>query len=283
MCIRDSLAVAEALIATAAAWGRTRGLNALFGPFNLDYEDGYGVLIEGRDRPPVILCGHTPPYYQTLLEGMDFLSARGDNLAYAWQVDLSTQQVQEVMAMADRVRKRKSYIIRTPDFAHLDDEVRQLHRLLNRALAHLPDHIPWQLESVRQMVEPFVHFADPELILFAELDGETVGWFPGIPNLNEALIHANGLRHPWDYVPLWLHLNRKPKCLAIKSVLVEPEHWGSGLAILLFAEMAARVARKGYEWVDLSLTSADNPRTPQLADRMGARLYKRYRVYRKSI
>ena len=32
---------------------------------------------------------------------------------------------------------------------------------------------------------------------------------------------------------------------------------------------------------DLSLTSADNPRTPQLAKHFGAVLYKRYRVYRK--
>jgi hypothetical protein len=32
---------------------------------------------------------------------------------------------------------------------------------------------------------------------------------------------------------------------------------------------------------DLSLTSADNPRTPQLAENFGAAIYKRYRVYRR--
>ena len=38
---------------------------------------------------------------------------------------------------------------------------------------------------------------------------------------------------------------------------------------------------KGGEWLDLSLTSADNPNTPILAERMGAKVYKRYRVYRR--
>jgi len=38
---------------------------------------------------------------------------------------------------------------------------------------------------------------------------------------------------------------------------------------------------KGGEWLDLSLTSADNPNTPVLAERMGAQVYKRYRVYRR--
>jgi hypothetical protein len=47
--------------------------------------------------------------------------------------------------------------------------------------------------------------------------------------------------------------------------------------------MAKRVAGKGFKWVDLSLTSEDNPNTPALLTRMGARIYKRYRVYRHEI
>ena len=101
--------------------------------------------------------------------------------------------------------------------------------------------------------------------------------------MNEAFIHANGLRHPWDYVRLWWHMRRQPECLTIKSVLVPPEYWGSGVPVLLFAEMAQRALARGYKWVDLSLTSADNPNTPVLAERMGAKVYKRYRVYRMGI
>jgi hypothetical protein len=43
------------------------------------------------------------------------------------------------------------------------------------------------------------------------------------------------------------------------------------------------VRGKGYTWADLSLTSEDNPRTPVLADRFGAKIYKRYRVYRVAV
>ena len=40
-------------------------------------------------------------------------------------------------------------------------------------------------------------------MLFAETTaGEAVGWLPGIPNLNEALIGVNGLRYPWNYLQL---------------------------------------------------------------------------------
>ena len=48
----EDYAVMEALLAAAREWAQGRGLDALTGPFNLDYEDSYGILIEGRDRPP---------------------------------------------------------------------------------------------------------------------------------------------------------------------------------------------------------------------------------------
>jgi hypothetical protein len=35
-----------------------------------------------------------------------------------------------------------------------------------------------------------LNILDPELVLFAEVDGKTVGWFPGVPNMNEILIHV---------------------------------------------------------------------------------------------
>ena len=272
--------VFEALLARVTAWAEARDLNALFGPFNLDYEDSYGVLVEGRDRPPTLLCGHTPPYYQRFMARFGFKPARGDNLAYAFELDEETAESQRLHRLAAAVRRRRRFSIRTVDLDHWDAEIDRIHRLLNTALAHLPDHIGWHRDALEASLAPFRDFADPELVLFAEADGQTVGWFPGIANLNEILIHVNGLRYPWDYLRLLWHQRKRPDCLTIKSVLVLPEYWDSGVSVLLFDEMLRRARAKGFTWLDLSLTSAENPRTPALAERMGAELYKRYRVYR---
>jgi len=276
----DDYDVAEAMLNHVMRWAEGHGLNALFGPFNLDYEDSYGVLIEGRDRPPALLCGHTPAYYQDFMERFGFQPARGDNLAYAIDLDVGTPAAQRLFRLADRVRQRGRIAIRGTDLAHWEDEVDRIHHLLEIALAHLPDHIGWHRDALEALLAPFRELVDPDLILFAEVDGETVGWFPGLANLNEALIHVNGLRYPWDYIKLWWYMRRQPQCLAIKSVLVSPRYWGSGVSVLLFDEMAKRARAKGFKWLDLSLTSEDNPSTPILAERMGAKIYKRYRVYR---
>jgi len=281
-CLPD-YEIARALFDHVAGWGRARGLEALYGPFNLDYEDGYGILVEGRDRPPALFCGHTPPYYLDFVERYGFIPARGDNLAFAFELDPDNPEMEHLHRLADRLRQRGQIQVRGARLDRWDEEVNAILTLLNLATAHLVDFIPWQPEALEDMLLQFRQIADPELVLFAEVSGRAVGWFPALPNLNEAFQHAKGLRYPWDYLRLAWHMRRQPKCLTIKSVLVLPEYWNRGVGVLLFDEMARRIQGKGYEWVDLSLTSADNPATPQLAERMGARVYKRYRVYRKPI
>ncbi len=281
-CVEDET-VARALIDRAARWAVSRGLCTLGGPFNLDYEDSYGVLIEGRDRPPVVLCGHSPPYYQGFFEGYGFTPLRGDNLAYEVPLAASSPALERTAVLADRIRAKGWMRIRTPDFSRWQEEIDVVLDLLNRSLAHLPDFRPYEREAVEAMVGPFRSIADPELVLFVEIEGKTVGWFPGVRNMNEVLIHLNGLRYPWDMARAVRWMRYRPSCLSIKSVLILPEYWGSGAALLLIDEMARRARAKGYQWADLSRTSADNPYPPELATRMGARIYKRYRVYGKRI
>ena len=280
--IEDYL-VAETLLNHVRQWGLKRDLSTLYGPWNLDYEDSYGVLIEGRDRLPALLCGHTPPYYKDFMERYGFHPARGQNLAFEIPIVLDTPAMQRLFRIAERARKHSKVSIRNADLNRWDEEVENVYLLINASLAHLPDFIPWQREAVEAILASFRNIADPELIFFAEVEGKVVGFFPGIPNLNEVLIHVNGLRYPWDYLKLLWHMRRKPESLTIKSINILPEYWGTPVSILLFTEMAKRARAKGYKWADLSLTSDDNPNTPILAERMGARVYKRYQVYRLPI
>jgi len=275
----DNQKVAHHLFDAARAWIQARGLSLMVGPFHQDYDSAYGVLIEGRDRPPAISCGHTPPYYENLVVSYGFKPYRPDNIAYAVDITEETRQFKLLHKLADRAAERGTAVIREARLEEWDKEADRVHYLLNKALAHLDDFVGWDRQALDDTLAPFKKYADPELVLFADVSDQTVGFFPGIPNLNEILHNVNGLRYPWDYVKMLYYRHMQPKGLAIKSVLVLPEYWGTGVSLMLFSEMLKRAQANGYEWVDLSLTSEDNPRTPMLAERLGGKLYKRYRVY----
>jgi GNAT superfamily N-acetyltransferase len=282
-CVED-YTVAEALFEQAEAWGRENHLRRLLGTYNLDREESRGVLVEGRDRPPVIYCGHGKPYYPEFFERFGFIKFGGDGVAYAVDLDLNQPEIQHMLRLAEKIRLRKQNIrVRGANLADMGGEIDRIVELQNRGLAHMSDFTPYTRASIEAMVLPMLDVVDPELVLFAEVDGAPAGWFPAVPNLNEIFIHLNGLRYPWDYLRMIKYARYKPKSIAIKSVVVPPEYWDSGVGVLLFDEMARRAASKGYTWADMSLTGEDNLDTGPLALRMGARIYKRYRFYEKSL
>ena len=271
--------VFRSLIERAREWGRERGLDKLYGPWNLDYEDSYGVLVEGRDVPPAVMCGHTPAYYSEFMDRYGFQPARAQNVALRITLE-ETPQVRRLSRLADRIRSKGQVQVRKANFDRWSEEVDIVHGLLGKALAHLSDSIGWHREALEATLAPFKTIADPELILFAEVGGRTVGFLPGIPNLNEIFIDVNGLRYPWNYLQLlWLMKFRKPACLSIKSVLVLPEYWNTGVIVLLMDEMASRARKRGYDWIDMSITSADNPTSVLTAEKLGAEIYKQWQVY----
>jgi GNAT superfamily N-acetyltransferase len=291
--------VARALFDRADAWTRAHGLASLHGPFNLDYEDGYGILTHGRDRKPVILCGHTPAYYVELMRALGFEPARAGNIALAVDLVDRPSELGRLSHAAYLARKRGRFRLRGADIRNWREEVARVHYLLNHSLGNTgEDRIPWPMEAVESLFRPMLKIADPELVLFAERravpeeesraprtrDGSiTVGWFAAIPNMNEIIEHLNGLRFPWDYLRMPFAYLHRPRCLAAKSLLVLPDYHSSGVAALLFDELAKRATAKGYSWVDLSLTSEANPQTPIIAERAGAERYKRYQVYRRPV
>jgi len=199
-CLED-YAVAEALFKRASGWAREHRLVRLVGTYNLDREDSRGILIEGRDRPPAVYCGHGPAYYPDFFEQFGFTKFDEDGLAYAIDLDLGRPEIQHLVRLAGKIRQRKPNItVRGADLAHIDDEIDRIVELQNRGLAHMINFTPYTRASIEALVLPMVDVVDPELVLFAEVDGRPAGWFPAVPNLNEVLIHLNGLRYPWDYL-----------------------------------------------------------------------------------
>ncbi|MBM3152097.1 MAG: GNAT family N-acetyltransferase [Chloroflexi bacterium] len=282
-CVQD-YAVFEAMFRHAEGWARARGMKSLYGPYNLDREDSRGILVEGRDRPPAIYCGHQPPYYQEFFERYGFSKNGDDGLAYAVDIDLGSPEVRRLERVAERVRRKNpQFTVRGANRADMEAEIDRIVYLQNRGLEHMPEHVPYTRGDIESIILPLLDLVDLDLVLFAEVDGKPAGFFPGVPNFNETLIHLNGLRYPWDALRALAYQKKKPKCLAIKSVVMAPEYWDTGLALLMFEEMAKRAAARGYTWADLSLTGENNTDTWPLAHHMGAKIYKRYRFYRKEL
>src|SRR5438105_320360 len=70
-CI-DDVMIARALFERAEAFLRQNGMVASYGPASPSSNDEYGLLVEGFDRPPVLLLTYNPPYYEKLIQAAGY-------------------------------------------------------------------------------------------------------------------------------------------------------------------------------------------------------------------
>lgn len=270
----------------AREWARSRGMTELQGPFSFTGSDDPGFLIAGFDTLPAILLTHTPPYYAEYAARYGFQKL-GEGLAYRFDAAALNNDAANLPPVIERIAERAltrcgPTVLRSPRMSEWEREIERLHPVYNRSLSVLPEFAPLEAAEFRTQAEALKPLIDPDLVFLAEINGEAVGFALGLPNINEALRYANGLRYAWDYARFAL-ARRRVRSASFKILAVIPEYWGYGLEALMFREMARAVLRKGYKWIDASMTAEDNPQTNKLALRLGGRVYRRYRQYRLAL
>jgi len=276
---------AAALWDHACAWARARGMTELIGPYSFSGQDDPGFLVEGFECYPSVMMGHNPPYYPQFAGRYGFRkSEQGDWVAYRYDLSQINHNVNNgpeiVHKIAARARQRHGEnVIRIPKMKDWDVEVDRLHAVYNKSLAVLPEFSPIELAEFRAQANGLKEVIDPDLVFIAEVDGKAVGFALGLPNVTEALRYVNGLQSPFDYLRFLL-ARRKIESASFKILAIEPEYWGYGLEAAMILEMGKTLIRKGYVWVDASLTNEFNPQTTKLAPRIGAYVYRRYREFR---
>jgi len=277
--------VAKHLLDAACEWLRRRGLVLMRGPTNFTDNDNPGVLIEGADCPPVMLEAHTPLYYKDFLEryGME-----KDHDLYAWrafrsQIGEELKNIPPGLArVAEAARKATNVKIRTLRLDQWDEEIDNALYLFNTTLTHLPDFSPMTKADFRRLTDRIRPFIDPALALFAEVDGKTIGFCVAIPDFNRVLIHLNGRLFPFG----WLKINRLIRQIDVvtfKLMGLLEEYRHRGIDALLYLEAIKAIYERGYAWMDGSVTSESNPAVNLLAYRLGAEMYKHYRIYKMKL
>ncbi|RLC54882.1 MAG: N-acetyltransferase, partial [Chloroflexota bacterium] len=198
--------IAQALLDAVCEWARGRGMETIRGPFYFSMDDSPGVLIEGFDRPPVLLCGHSPPYYADLLERYGMTKYRD---AYAHWIDLSafkgdvTNLPPKILRVAEAVRHRTGVQIRAMRMENWNAEVKRAMYLFNEAMGYMRNHVPMDEQEFIRFTEELRQVVDPDLVFFAEVDGRPVGFSATIPDVNQALKAANGRLFPLGWLRLW--------------------------------------------------------------------------------
>jgi len=279
----DDPAVSGALLDRAAAWLKAKGLTSMQGPFNLSTNDELysgGVLIDGFDTAPAFMLGHNPPYYQRLMEAAGMVKAK-DLVAY-WLPH--NDPPKRLIDGIDRVAKREGWRIRTVDMKNFKAEVARVMEVYNSAWERNWGFIPMTDAEFEAMAKEFRPVVDPNLVLIAEtLEGEPLGFLLALPDLNRAIKPLkNGKLFPFGLFR-FLWAKRKIRTARVLTLGMKPGHQRSGIGAALYLKVFQLGARHGYDNADASWILEDNGPMRHALEKVGAYVYKTYRVYERPV
>ncbi len=272
--------VAQALLEHVEAWSKTLGRDTLRGPANPSMNDGAGFQINAFDTDSYVMMPSNPSEYPRYVENAGYRKAKD---LYAWMFDHYESDFERLHRLAERVRKRYQPVARTPNIKrNFDAELSVVKHFYNEVWEHNWGFVKYTDAEFDHLAAELKLIVDPDVVIFLELGGKTVGLALVLPNLNQVFKRMNGRLLPFGFIH-YLNRARIIGEARLPILGVVPEHRRKGLELVLIDEVIQRSRAKGYMRGECSWILEDNSEMNKGIAAAGAELYKTYRIYQKSL
>lgn len=279
---------AAALLETACNWARDEGTDKILGPANLSSNDEWGSLIEGFDSPPVILMTYNPPYYLDFIEAAGFTKAMD---LLAWNNNAAARLEpgglpDKLIRIVNKVPDRYGLTVRTINMKDWDNEVEQVKKVYNSAWEKNWGFVPMTDAEIDHLAVNLKMIIDPEIVFMVEKEGELVGFSLSLPDVNQVLHKIQpGPSVISSYIGAGRMLlnKRKTNRLRVFAFGVLEEYRAKGVDALMYYETAKAAAPRGYIWAEASWILENNEAMNRPIELFGSEVYKKYRVYEKTL
>ncbi len=271
--------VARRLFATANEYLSKFGCTHLAGPVNFNTNDESGLLIDGYDDYPMLMCNYSPPYYTDLLKACGFKKAM-DLLSY--QAKWGHVFPQKYLDVVHRVSIKNRISVRPFKRTQFSEDIATIREIYNESFGDVWGFVPLSSPEAEVMGRNFISFSDDELVWIAEYKNKPAGLILALPDVNEILKDMNGRLFPLGILRFLLR-RRHIRGVRVIVLCVLPPFRSMGVETLLIHKVHQRILSKGYQRAEFSVVNENNIRMRNLLEAFGFRCAKRYRIYQAPI
>ncbi|MCX6238317.1 MAG: hypothetical protein NTY07_12315 [Bacteroidia bacterium] len=274
--------VAVALLEAVENWGRGKGMERLVGPLAFSEKDPQGFLIEGFDEPTVIASNCNFPYQVEILEKNSFVKV----------VDLVVYQIKIPDPLPEFYRKINERALRMNPGLHVLEftsrrkvkpYIYSVLHLLNLTFSEIYGFIPFSEKEMDNFANRYLFLINPRFIKLIVTDqNELVAFVVGMSHIGDGIIAAKGKLFPFGIFKIFAAA-RKSKQLNLLLGGIDPAYRGKGLDVMMGVKMLESALALGKTTIDSHLELEDNTKIRAEMEKLGGRVYKRFRIFGKNL
>ncbi len=275
---KDDQEVAHVLLSFIEKWARERNMQKCVGPMGFSDQDPEGFLIEGFEYESSLSTYYNFKYMIRLLEKEGY-EKEVDYVVY--RVDVQEKIPEFYKRIYKRVEKNRDYhMIEFSKRKQIKPYIRPIFQLMNDTFKDNYGYSPLEDKEMDELGKKYLPIVNPNFVKIIAKDKEIVAFTIGIPNMAPGIREARGRLFPLGLFKI-LRAAKKTKQLDLYIGGIKEECRGKGLDVMIGVKLIESSHKAGIEFWDSHHELESNLKMRAEMERLGGKIYKRYRIFHK--
>ncbi len=279
---REDEEVVRALLNRVENWARDKGMTKIVGPYGFSDQDPEGFLIEGFENRATIATYYNFEWMPSLVEKQGY---EKDVDYFVYKIDVPKEIPEIYTRIYKRAEKRGNFeMLEFKKKKEVKPWIVPILSLMNECYldSNIYGYTPLSKKEMKDLAAKYMPVLDPRFVKGVLIDGEVASFVVGIPDMTEGIQKARGHLFPFGFLKV-LRAAKKTKQLDLLIGAIKEKFRGRGLDAIMGIKMITSAQQAGMEFMDTHHELEENVRVRAEMERIGGKLYKKFRIYKKQL
>jgi len=274
--------IANALLKSVEEWACTKGISKIVGPLGFSDKDPQGLLIEGFEQPNVIASNCNFPYLSEYVEKSGY-DKEIDLVVYKLNVpDCTPEFYTRILERTFRNNKGLN-VINFTKRKQIKPYIKPVLSLVNESFKDIYGFAPLDDREMNEFATRYLPILDPRFIkVVVNETNEVVAFIIAMPDISDGIRKCKGHIFPFGIFQIF-KAQKHTKQLNLLLGAIQEHYRNKGIDTLMGVRMLEEARKAGLKYIDSHLELENNLKMRAEMEKMGGVVYKRYRIFQKSI
>ena len=274
--------VIRALLSYVEDWARKKGMTKIIGPYGFSDQDPEGFLIEGFENRATIATYYNFEWMPRFVEELGYSK---DVDYFVYKLDVPKIIPEFYRKIYERVQRKGNFeIVEFRKRREMKRWVKPILRLMNECYtgSSIYGYAPLDEKEMEDLAKRYLPVLDPRFVKVVKKGDETVSFIVGMPDITEGIQKARGHLLPFGFLKI-LRAAKRTKQLDLLLGAIKEKYRGRGLDVLMGVKTILSAHEAGLEMIDTHHEMEENVKVRAEMEKMGGKIYKRFRVFQKTL